>query len=63
MPVFDLAQDSSAYFDVHHTANDTLAQLNAADLDQVVAAFAATTWLLANGPGFDPAPLPAPESH
>ena len=63
VPVFDLAQDSSAYFDVHHTANDTLAQLNAADLDQVVAAFAATTWLLANGPGFDPAPLPAPESH
>lgn len=46
--VFDLSQDGSRYFDIHHTANDTLSALDAADLDQVVAAYAATAWLLAD---------------
>ena len=51
VPVFDLGQDATTYFDVHHTANDTLAQIDRKDLDQAVAAFTATAWLLANANG------------
>ena len=38
VPVADLAQDASKYFDLHHTADDTLDKIEPADLDQVVAA-------------------------
>lgn len=48
VPVVDLVQDGTHYFDVHHSANDVVSTLNAADLDQAVAAYAATVWLLAN---------------
>lgn len=48
VPVLDLGQDGTTYFDVHHTANDVLGAIDKADLNQVVAAYAATAWLLAN---------------
>lgn len=41
VPIADLRQDMTGYFDVHHTANDTLDKITRADLDQVAAAFAA----------------------
>jgi hypothetical protein len=43
--------DGTNYFDVHHTANDTLAQVSPAALRQSVAAFAIGAWLGAQNPG------------
>jgi hypothetical protein len=40
MPVIDLNQDASGYFDVHHSANDTLDKVDASDLRFNVAAYA-----------------------
>jgi len=37
--------DGTKYFDVHHTANDTLAQVEPAALQQAVAAYAVSAWL------------------
>jgi len=45
MPVLEPGLDATAYFDVHHTANDTMAQVDPQALRQSVAAFAATVWL------------------
>lgn len=42
-----LAQDGSDYFDYHHTHNDTLDKVEAAALDQNVAAYAVFAWLAA----------------
>jgi Zn-dependent M28 family amino/carboxypeptidase len=39
MPVVDLDHDASAYFDVHHTANDTLDKVDPADMRFNVAAW------------------------
>lgn len=50
VPILELKQDGSDYFDLHHTANDTLDKVNPADLDQNVAAWAAALWVLANAP-------------
>jgi hypothetical protein len=50
VPVMDLRQDASRYFDVHHTANDTLAQVHKEDLDQVAAAFAVAAFAAADSP-------------
>lgn len=44
VPVVDLMQDASFYFDVHHTADDTLDKVVPEDLDQVVASAAAFTF-------------------
>lgn len=41
MPTMDLRHDMRVYFDVHHTANDTLAKVDREQLDQSVAAYAA----------------------
>src|SRR3954471_3207729 len=43
--------DGTNYFDVHHTANDTLAQVDPVALRQSVAAFAISAWLGAQNPG------------
>jgi len=51
MPLLDPGLDTSTYFDVHHTANDTLAQVDPATLRQSVAAFAVSAWLGAQYPG------------
>ncbi len=44
----DLAQDGTHYFDLHHSADDTLDKIDPAALTQVVAAYAATLWWAAN---------------
>jgi hypothetical protein len=45
MPILEPNLDGTNYFDVHHTANDTLAQVDPKALRQSVAAFAVTVWL------------------
>lgn len=44
VPVMELHQDASTYFDVHHTADDTLDRVDRRDLDQVVAVTVAVAW-------------------
>ena len=48
MPVFTLAQDGTRYFDLHHTADDTLDKIDPAQLTQNVAAWAGLIWLIAD---------------
>ncbi len=50
VPIADLHQDASKYFDIHHTANDTLAQVSKTDLAQVVAAATTLAWASAEAP-------------
>jgi carboxypeptidase Q len=45
MPIIEPGLDGTNYFDVHHTANDTLAQVDEGALRQSVAAFAVSIWL------------------
>lgn len=47
VPVFNLSQDGTLYFDFHHTANDTLDKVDPVALDQATAAYATVVWLLA----------------
>jgi carboxypeptidase Q len=49
VPVMDLRQDGTAYFDIHHTANDTMEQIDKVELDQVTAAFATVAHAAASG--------------
>ena len=54
VPLFDLRQDGTLYFDFHHTANDTLAQVDEESLHQNVAAsavlaLAAARWRATSG--------------
>ncbi len=51
VPVISLSQDASAYFDYHHTSNDTLDKIDPKDLDQNVAAWAAVAYAIADMPG------------
>jgi carboxypeptidase Q len=51
VPTLSLMQDATAYFDFHHTANDTLDKASAHDLDYNVAAWAAVIYALAEMPG------------
>ena len=48
VPAFQLAQDGLRYFDVHHTADDTLDKIDRQQMDQNVAAWAVVAWLAAN---------------
>ena len=48
VPVFGLNQDGTRYFDLHHTADDTLDKIDAEQLDQNVAAWAGLVWLIAD---------------
>lgn len=48
VPVFGLSQDGTRYFDLHHTANDTLDKIDPEQLSQNVAAWAALIWLIAD---------------
>lgn len=45
MPLLEPNLDGTNYFDVHHTANDTLSQIDPQALRQSVAAFGVTVWL------------------
>ena len=47
VPLMILHQESSRYFDYHHSPADTLDKIDRAELDQAVAALAAMTWMLA----------------
>jgi carboxypeptidase Q len=51
VPVIELSQDGTDYFDYHHTANDTLDKIDPKDLDQNVAAWAAVAYAVAELPG------------
>ena len=48
VPEFALNQDGSGYFDIHHTADDTLDKIDQEQLEQNVAAWAALVWLAAD---------------
>jgi carboxypeptidase Q len=48
VPLFSLNQDATHYFDIHHTADDTLDKIDRVQLDQNVAAWAAFIWLAAD---------------
>ena len=48
VPVFGLQQDGSRYFDLHHTADDTLDKIDPVQLRQNVAAWAGLIWLVAD---------------
>lgn len=59
VPLAGLNQDGSLYFDLHHSANDTLDKIDPKDLDQNVAAWAALAYAAAEMPGdFGRAPEP-----
>jgi carboxypeptidase Q len=51
VPVISLAQDATAYFDYHHTSNDTLDKIDPKDLDQDVASWVAVAYVAAEMPG------------
>ena len=48
VPAFQLSQDATHYFDIHHTPDDTLDKVDRSQLDQNVAAWAALVWLVAD---------------
>ena len=48
VPQLDVRQDASRYFDYHHTANDTVDKIDAAQITQAARAFATVTWLVAD---------------
>ncbi|NBX45524.1 MAG: M20/M25/M40 family metallo-hydrolase [Gammaproteobacteria bacterium] len=51
VPVIAPALDATTYFDVHHTVNDTLEQVNPEHLKQSTAVFAVATYLAAMAEG------------
>lgn len=48
VPVLHVANDATRYFDYHHTADDTLAIVDRAQLNQNVAVWASIVYLIAN---------------
>ena len=46
-PAAGLSQDATKYFDIHHTANDTLDKIDPKEMKQNVAAWVAMVWLAA----------------
>ncbi|WP_022683154.1 M28 family peptidase [Sphingobium bisphenolivorans] len=50
VPVVDLQQDGTRYFDIHHTSDDTLDKIDKAQLQQNVAAWAVALFEIANAP-------------
>jgi hypothetical protein len=61
VPVFALRPDPSRYFDVHHTAADTLDKVDAVELQENTAVVAALAATLANAPLPVMPPAPAAE--
>jgi Zn-dependent M28 family amino/carboxypeptidase len=61
VPVFGLLQDGLRYFDLHHTADDTLDKIDPEQLRQNVAAWAALVWLVADSDVDFRALRPGPE--
>ena len=59
MAAIDLRQDATQYFDLHHTANDTLDKVNPEDLQQNLAAWVTMVYLTADSSNpFGPIPIP-----
>jgi Zn-dependent M28 family amino/carboxypeptidase len=50
VPMIDLRQDGTTYFDFHHTANDTVERIEKGEIDLAAAAFAATAYAAADAP-------------
>jgi len=50
VPVIDLQQDGTRYFDLHHTADDTLDKIDLAQLRQNVASWVAVLGVVADAP-------------
>jgi hypothetical protein len=48
VPAFSFRPDASRYFDIHHSADDTLDKVDRHDLDQSVAAWAPLLYLIAD---------------
>jgi Zn-dependent M28 family amino/carboxypeptidase len=64
VPLLDLRQDASHYFDVHHTANDTLAQVRPDELARAASVFTAAAYALARmEPVLGRVPPPPPGTH
>jgi carboxypeptidase Q len=61
VPSVDLTQDVERYFDVHHTKNDVMDQIDPEQLAQVATAYALTTDVLARA-GATLGRAPAPEA-
>lgn len=57
VPFFDLPGDATDYFDLHHTADDTLDKLDSVALRDAAAAYATLAWILAETE-YDLAPVP-----
>jgi len=47
-PIVSLGQDGTNYFDIHHTANDTLDKIDPEALEQNIEAYARATAMIAN---------------
>lgn len=50
VPIVELAQDASRYFDVHHSAGDTMDAVDPEALAQAAAAYALAAWTVADQP-------------
>jgi Zn-dependent M28 family amino/carboxypeptidase len=50
VPAFSFRQDASRYFDIHHSADDTLDKVDKVQMNQNVAAWAALLYLAASAP-------------
>jgi hypothetical protein len=61
-PVIDLEQDGTRYFDIHHTADDTLDKIDRAQLGQAIDAWSAMLRTVADN-GDSLAPLPPRTGH
>jgi hypothetical protein len=48
VPIFAVGQDASHYFDIHHSADDTLAVVDRGQLNQNVATWASVVYLMAD---------------
>lgn len=59
VPLFGLRQDSSTYFDYHHTADDTFDKIEPASLDRAAAAVAAMAYTVADLPEIHARPAEA----
>jgi Iap family predicted aminopeptidase len=60
VPVLEVAQDMSKYFDWHHTEGDTSDKIDDATIALATAAFANLTWSLLSAPELLPRTAPAP---
>ncbi len=51
VPILDLRQDATRYFDLHHSANDTVDKIDPGILAQAAASFATAAWAAAEMDG------------